>query len=259
MSGDYDLYISGDSFLHRLDPRVKLLLVAEAIILLFLFTHLLTAIAALVLAHALILSAGVPMRRVRSVWRLMLPLTLLIPALWWIFQPGPGPALMALGPLRLTWGALLQGITVALRLDALAFVMFLWLFTTDQATMVRGMAALGLPYTWSLTLSLALRYLPTIAELYRQVVDAQRARGLDLDTGSLWRRLRAHQPILVAVIISALRTSQSLAWSLEARGLGAPGIQRTQFRRLRFNWLDCLITALLLMLLAGSLLIRWRG
>ncbi len=259
MGGDYDLYMPGDSFLHRLDPRVKLLLVAEAIVLLFLFTHLLTAVIALVLAHALILSAGVPMRRVRGVWQLMLPLTLLIPALWWIFQPGSGPALMTLGPLRLTWDALLRGITVALRLDALAFVMFLWLFTTDQATMVRGMAALGLPYTWSLTLSLALRYLPTVAELYRQVVDAQRARGLDLDTGSLWRRLRAHQPILVAVIISALRTSQSLAWSLEARGLGAPEMRRTQFRRLRFNWLDCLVTTLLLMLLAGSLFIRWRG
>ncbi|HEY64822.1 MAG TPA: energy-coupling factor transporter transmembrane protein EcfT [Caldilineae bacterium] len=258
MSADYDLYVPGSSLLHRLDPRVKLLLVLETVIWLFLFSHIATALTALLITHVLILGAGIPGRHLRRVWRLMLPLTLLIPILWWIFQPGVGPAVLTLGPIRLTWDALLQGTMVALRLDAMAFIMFLWLFTTDQATMVRGLAALGLPYTWSLTLSLALRYIPTIAELYQQVVDAQRARGLDLDTGSFWRRLRAHEPILVAVIISALRTSQSLAWSMEARGLGAPGIRRTQFRQLHFNRLDWLITATLLILLAGSLLIyRW--
>ncbi len=253
MNDNFDLYLPGDSLLHRLDPRVKLLLVAESTVLLFLFTHLIIAASLLLIMHVLILSTGMPGQRLRALWRLMLPLTLLIPTLWLIFQPGPGAAFLTIGPLRLTWTALLQGVTMALRLDALAFAMFLWLFTTDQATMVRGLAALGLPYTWSLTLALALRYIPTIAGLYEQVADAQRARGLDLDSGSLWRRLQARQPILVAMLISALRTSQGLAWSLEARGLGAPGVRRTQFRHLRFTRQDWVVTSLLLALLAAGL------
>ncbi|MCD6291043.1 MAG: energy-coupling factor transporter transmembrane protein EcfT [Anaerolineae bacterium] len=256
MDSDFDLYIPGDSFFHRLDPRVKLLLIAVVTILLFQFPHIIAVTAALLLLHGLLLISGVSLQRIRSLWRLLLPLTLLIPTLWLIFQPGPGPAFFTIGPLRLTWSGLLLGVTVALRLDALAFVVFLWLFTTDQATMIRGLTALGLPYTWSLTLSLALRYIPTIAGLYQQVVDAQRARGLDLDSGSLWRRLQVRQPILVAVIISALRTSQGIAWSMEARGLGAPGIRRTQFHRLRFTPTDWAATCALVATVLGAQLIR---
>ncbi len=253
MSVDFDLYVPGNSVLHRLDPRVKLLLVIESILVLFLFTRFATAVGFLLAAHFFLLAAGIPIQRLRALWRLLLPLTLLIPALWLIFQPGPGRAFLAIGPLRLTWEALRQGVTVAVRLDALAFVMFLWLFTTDQTAIVRGFTALGLPYTWGLTLALALRYIPTVAETYQQVMDAQRARGLDLEHGGFWRRLQAYQPILVAVLISALRTSQGLAWSLEARGLGAPGVQRTQFRRLRFTAWDWVVTGLLVGILALSL------
>jgi energy-coupling factor transport system permease protein len=249
MSVSYDLYIPGDGLLHRLDPRVKLLLAVEMVALLFLFTHIVTAMAILTAIHILLLGAGVSVRRLVATWRMMLPLTLLIPPLWLIFQPGSGAAFLVLGPLRLTWDALLRGTTVALRLDALAFAMLVWLFTTDQANMVQGLAALGLPYTWSLTLTLALRYIPTIAELYQQVVDAQRARGLDLESGPLWRRLRVRQPILVAVLVSALRVSQALAWSLETRGLGAPGVRRTQFRSLLFGRRDWAVTLVLISIL----------
>lgn len=253
MNMDFDLYVPGDSVLHRLDPRVKLLLVIESTLILFLFTRFVTAAGFLLAAHLLLLGAGIPLQRLGALWRLLLPLTLLIPVLWLIFQPGPGEAFLMLGPLRLTWEAFHQGVTTAIRLDALAFVMFLWLFTTDQAAIVRGFTALGLPYTWGLTLALALRYIPTIAETYQQVVDAQRARGLDLEGGGFWRRLQAYQPILVAVLISALRTGQGLAWSLEARGLGAPGVQRTQFRRLRFSAWDWAVTGWLVGALVLSL------
>jgi|YNPNPStandDraft_1061719.scaffolds.fasta_scaffold29788_2 energy-coupling factor transport system permease protein len=248
MAANFDLYLPGASWLHRLDPRVKLLLVVEGTVFLFLWPQVAAAAATLLAVHVLLRSARVPWSRIGALWRLVLPLTLLIPALWLIFQPGPEPPLWAWGPLRLTMSALERGVAVALRLDALAFLMFLWLFTTSQAELVRGLAALGMPYTWSLTLSLALRYLPTVAGLYQQVVDAQRARGLDLDHGPLRRRLQAYQPILVAVLISALRLSQGLAWSLEARGLGASTARRSTYRPLHFTARDWAATASLLIL-----------
>jgi energy-coupling factor transport system permease protein len=257
MNVDFDLYVPGNSVLHRLDPRVKLLLVIESILGLFLFMQFAVAVGFLLAIHLLLLVAGIPLQRLRILWRLLLPLTLLIPTLWLIFQPGPGEAFLMIGPLRLTWEALRQGVTAAVRLDALAFVMFLWLFTTEQTAIVRGFTALGVPYPWGLTLALALRYIPTIAEIYQQVMDAQRARGLDLESGGFWRRLQAYHPILVAVLISALRTSQGLAWSLEARGLGAPGVRRTQFRRLRFSTWDWAVTGLLVSILALGLTLFW--
>lgn len=257
MAANFDLYLPGASWLHRLDPRVKLLLVSEGTIFLFLWPQIGAAVTMLLIVHALLLSARVPWPRLGALWRLVLPLTLLIPALWLVFQPGPEPPLWSWGPLRLTVSALDRGVAVALRLDALAFLMFLWLFTTSQAELVRGLAALGMPYTWSLTLSLALRYIPTVAGLYQQVVDAQRARGLDLDHGPLRRRLQAYQPILVAVLISALRLSQGLAWSLEARGLGASTTRRSTYRPLRFSARDWAATLLLLALGVAAVLARW--
>ena len=110
-----------------------------------------------------------------------------------------------------------QGALLALRLLALALIIFVWLFTTDQASMVKGFSALRMPYNWALTLSLALRYLPIFAGLFSQVRDAQQARGLDLQQRGLNRRLRAYRPVLVAMIINALRQSEHLGWALEAR------------------------------------------
>jgi energy-coupling factor transport system permease protein len=121
--------------------------------------------------------------------------------------------------------------------------------------MVRGFVALRMPYEWGLTLALALRYLPIFASLYGQVRDAQQARGLELAQGGLWRRLRALQPVLVAMIITALRNSEHLGWALESRALGALGVHRTVFRPLRMAPVDWVATGVLAaaLLVAGLL------
>jgi energy-coupling factor transport system permease protein len=104
--------------------------------------------------------------------------------------------------------------------------------------MVRGFLALRVPYTWGLTLALALRYLPIFAGLLAQVRDAQQARGLDLEQRHFWQRLAAYRPVLVAMVITALRQSEHLGWALEARATGAAGVRRTIYRPLRLRRAD---------------------
>ena len=132
-----------------------------------------------------------------------------------LFAGGSGPSIVSIGPLRVTVDGVMQGLLLAARLLALGLAFFFWLSTTDQAAMVRGFVALKMPYTWGLTLALALRYLPILAGLFEQVREAQQARGLDLGQKRFFERLSAYRPVLIAMLIDALRNSERLGWALK--------------------------------------------
>ncbi len=188
-------------------------------------------------AHLALLSAGVPGSRLRWAWRTMLPLTIMVPLLWPLFYHEGSLTLLRVGPVWITGLSLLRGVAVALRINALAFVWFVLLFTTDQARLIRGLVRLGLPYSWGLTAAIALRYLPVLQETYSTVSEAQQARGLVLGRGHYLQAARAQLPILVAVLIGALRTTDQLALALQARAY-SPHRPRTSYRELRLARLD---------------------
>ncbi|MFZ5919169.1 MAG: energy-coupling factor transporter transmembrane component T family protein [Chloroflexota bacterium] len=256
MSWGFDLYVAKKSWLHRLDPRVKLVFVALSTAALLTFRNVWIMLAALIALHGLLLSARVPRQRLAWVWRAMLPLNILIPLLWVIFYP-EGEPVLRLWFVRLTPLSAVRGISLALRLDAIAFAWFSWLFTTDQATLVQSLVRLGLPYNWGLVLALSLRYIPTFYGLFGVVSDAQQSRGLDLSKGPWLSRLRAHLPILIAMIISALRTAEKLGMALEARALGAPGVRRTSLREITFRPVDYLILGGGMVGFVGLIWLRW--
>ncbi len=256
MSFSFDLYVERDSWLHRLDARVKLGFVALATALLLAFNNLFVMLAALASAHAIILSARIPQSRIRWVWQMMLPITVLIPCLWILFYPDGSRELLHLWLIRVTALGIAQGLTVALRVDALAFVFFVWLFSTDQATLVRSLVRLGLPFEWGLVVAIALRYLPTFYGVFTMIAEAQQARALDLSQGGPLRKARSYLPILVAMIITALRTSENLAKALEARAFAA-GARRSSLKDLRLRPADLAVAAGLLLLAAILFWVRF--
>jgi energy-coupling factor transport system permease protein len=256
MRAEFDLFIRRDTWLHKLDPRVKLLFVLEASLFLLLWPGLSMAAAMLGLCTALLWAARIPPSRIGQIWRTVGVLSLMVFLLTALFGGGESPILFQLGPLRITAGAVEQGAVLAVRLLALALIFACWLFTTDQASMVRGFVALRMPYEWGLTLALALRYLPIFAGLFEQVREAQQARGLDLDAGGFWKRLRAHEPVLVAMIVTALRNSEHLGWALEARAFGAHGVRRSEFRSLHLDRMDWLVAGTLALALFAAIALR---
>jgi energy-coupling factor transport system permease protein len=235
MSAMYDLYQPGDSWLHRLDPRSKLISVVCASALWLLYTNLWMMIVALAMVHVALASAHIARERIAWVWKITLPTMFMIALLWVVSYRGTGPAILSFWFIRVTAYNLAQGVTMALRISALAFTIFTWLFTTDQATLIHSLVSLGLPYAWGLTLAMALHYLPTMASILRMISDAQQARALDLAKGNPLQRARAYIPIIVAMLITALRTAESLSRALESRALGAPGRRRTTLRPLHFR------------------------
>jgi energy-coupling factor transport system permease protein len=263
----FDLYVPRESWLHRLDPRTKLWLAVVGLLVGLLSDDPWVLGAILVGFHLILLSACVPLERLAWLWKRMLPLTVLILILQPFFASGPdGRILWQLGPLRWTVAGVLMGVIFALRVNAMAFAAAALLFATDPTALVRGLVKLGLPYEWGLTVSLALRYLPTTYGLYQSIYEAQQARGWDPGRGGLIRRLQSYLPMLVAVMIAALRMADNLGMALAARGFGAtygapaasPAMrgQRTTLRDIAFRPVDWAVTAALAAALAAFVALR---
>jgi len=231
----FDTYIPGASFLHRLDPRAKLWATLLSLVLIFLLPNLLCQALFILTIHIILLAVDIPVGVLGRLWRQMAALLVLILVLQPFFSPS-GRLLVALGPVHLTSGGILRAVELALRTAGMIFVTSALLFTTPQPALVRAFVKLGLPYTWGLTISLALRFLPAIQDLFHTVRDAQAARGW-VAQGSLLKRFRDYIPILVAVLISTLRMSDQLTLALAARGLESTH-PRSSWRELQMTGED---------------------
>jgi energy-coupling factor transport system permease protein len=210
----------------------------------------------LLLAHLALLSARIPWEPIRWLWSRLAPLLVMIVILQPLFAPGPGPALLQWGPIRLTGHGILDGISFSLRAAALAFLVATLLLTTEPTSLVRGLVKMGLPYPWGLTVGLAMRYLPTTYSLFRTIGEAQQARGWLVGQGNLIQRARSYLPILIATIIAALRLSDGLSLALAARGLGYAA-KRTTLHDVAFRTVDWLAVALTGILAAGMIVLRY--
>jgi energy-coupling factor transport system permease protein len=217
MTAVFDTFVSGDSLLHRLDPRVKLGGLLLGFATAFMLPGFYSQLLLLISIHAVLLASQIPWRNLWGFWRQMAMLIALIILLQPWFQPS-GRTLLTWGPLQLTVGGILDALHLATRSLVVAFFTVGLLFTTDHRALVLAFVRLGLPYTWGLTISLTLRFLPAIQSLFRAVRNAQAARGWTPSGGPL-KRLREYLPVLVAVMISTLRMSEQLTLALAARGL----------------------------------------
>ncbi len=249
-----DLYAPGRSWLHTLDPRVKLWGTFLGIIAGLATADPFPLLGGLVGLNALLLCCGVPFRRLRWIWGAITPIMVLILVLQPWFAPS-GTAIFRLGPLHLTVGGITSGLTFAVRVALLAFIVATPLLSTRQDTLVHGMVKLGLPYTWGLTITLSLHYLPTAYEMFQNIRQAQEVRGWTSGRGNLFERARSYMPILVGVVISSLRLADQLALAMAARGLGAG--PRTPLHEIKMRPADWgaafAITAITAAFLAGRL------
>lgn len=249
-----DFYIKRDSWLHRLDPRVKLIISVAFIMIALSFKELLNVALLLIGIHVLLISAQIPKSRFVWVWKMMIPVTIMIIALWPFFYQ-EGKSIFAYGFINITVGGIIQGLAMALRICALGFSFFILMFTTDQAKIIRGLVKLGVPYKIGLMFAIALRYLPTFFGIITMVSDAQKARGLDLDGGSIITKLKSYMPILVAVLITALKTSDNLSNALETRAFSAAVKNRTYYNDIKMKGKDFFIVALTVAGTAATLII----
>lgn len=248
-----DLYVPADGWLHRADPRVKLALAALLLVLSLALRQTSVILLALLVEHALLITSKIPLRNIARIWKMLLPLIAMIVIMWPLFDHTGANALLGLGPFVLTEQNLVMATVMGLRVPALAFACFVLLFTTDQAMLVRGLVALGVPYRIGLTISTSLRYIPEFFAMFSTISQAQQARGLNLKSRGtkLSQRFHAYIPVIIAVLIQGFKMGENVGRAMESRGLGMQDVRRSYYRRLRMRPADWAILAIAMLCAAA--------
>jgi energy-coupling factor transport system permease protein len=243
------LYVPAASPLHRLHPVTKLAGLLAIVVAAFVVDRPLVlaplALAVLVLAW--------PAGAFRNLWRLraMFILVFLFTTIVWTFfyvDPHTGR--------RDTADGMLYGLSTGLRLDTFLATGILFLTTTRIEEVAYALGRLHVPYKVGFTLTLAFRLVPVFFDAAIAVVQAQRCRGLDFNRGGLVARLRRFVPVIIPVLMGALRRADRMAMALELRGFNS-GRPRTTWLRARAGRGDA-VAATALVAMVAVYLTLWR-
>ncbi len=251
-------YVPGESPVHNLDPRTKLLVSLVLVVTIFMIQKLpgFLPVAALVLFSALL--SRIPLR---LIFRGLKPIFWLLLITWLLHAfTDPGRVLYALGPLKVTYEGVVEGFTVVVRLALLMFGTTLVTLTTSPVALTDGLEYLlgplkrfGLPVgELAMMMTIALRFIPTLLDETERIMKAQMARGADFTTGSITRRVRAMVPLLVPLFISSFQRADELAIAMEARAYRG-GEGRTRLHELCMRPSDWVVLVL------GSGIFIWLG
>jgi len=221
------LYVPRASALHRLHPVTKVAGLIAFVIAAFVVDRPIVLLPLSAAVVALLVPAGalVNVRRLRVMFVLVFVFTLVV---WTFFYHGHFGA---------TRGGFVYGLSTAIRLDTFLAAGLLFLTTTRVEEVAYALGRVGVPYTVGFTLTLAFRLVPVFFDAALAVVQAQRCRGLELHRGGVVRRLRRFVPIIVPVLIGALRRADRMAMALELRGFNS-GLPRTTYLRARAGRAD---------------------
>ena len=258
-------YFPGNSLLHRLDPRTKILAVVLYIVALFLAKHFFTyAIMFCVLALSISLS-HVPLK---SLFRGMKPVVfiLIFTAVLNLFYTPGEHVLFHFWILTVTMEGVVNASFMVIRILMLIAGTFLLTYTTSPILLTDGLESLLGPlkkikvpvHELSMMMSIALRFIPTLIEETEKIISAQKARGADFDSGNLIQRAKAMIPILVPLFISAFRRADELATAMECR-LYRGDVGRTRMRQLKIARVDVCALLWVAVLFAVVIILKHFG
>ena len=254
-------YYPGNSYVHKLDPRVKIMATLLYIVSLFVVDDFLGFAVAFVGLAVVIAVSQVPLK---FILRGLKPVFLIISFTFIINMfMIKGEVLVSLGFLTITREGLRTAVFMAVRLVLLIIGSSLLTLTTKPISLTDGIEALlspfkkiGLPaHELAMMMTIALRFIPTLLEETDKIMKAQQARGADFESGNIIRRAKALVPILVPLFISAFRIAQDLAMAMEARCYGGD-IKRTRMNGMKLRSGDFVASAIFIVFIGLIILER---
>lgn len=224
-------FIHTETFLHRLDVRTKLIWFCSIILAAFLFEHPLFAATFLLLQLLVLRLSGLPTEGVKRIGFMLLPVLLILLAVTMFTheperfrEPFSRTVLFYLFPghiAPLTFGGMMLGLTIVCRIAVMVLASLLLTYTTPIDDFLQASQRMRVPYVIAFIITTALRFIPTMEQKAMMVLDAQRSRGADLDSGGLIKRVRSFSSVLIPMIVDSIRMSENLALALINRGFGA--------------------------------------
>ncbi|WJP98032.1 energy-coupling factor transporter transmembrane component T family protein [Macrococcus bovicus] len=256
-------YVPLDSFVHRLDPRTKIIFVFLMTIVIFFANNVITYAFLILVILGILYAAKLKLSFLLAGLKPILIL-LLFTFFMHLFWTKGGGTLFKLGFITVDRNGVEQGIFIMLRFVLIIILTTIMTLSTSPISLTDAIETLFRPlkkikvpvHELALMMSIALRFIPTLMDETQKIMRAQMSRGSDMTTGSPVKRLKAIVPLLVPLFVSAFKRAEDLAVAMEVRGYRGD-IGRTKYRKLHWRQADTL--ALLAIIPITLLILYFRN
>lgn len=256
-------YLPGESFIHKLDPRTKILISLLFIICLFIVNKFIGYTVVFGFLLAVILIAKIPFRFIVNGLKPIFLLVIFTAVLnIFMIKGTPETLLYKFGFLSIYAEGLKTAAFMAIRLILLIIGTSLLTLTTSPIELTDGIEKLLRPigkeiaHELAMMMTIALRFIPTLIDETDKIMKAQKARGADFESGGIIQKAKSLVPLLVPLFISSFRRADELAMAMEARGYRG-GVGRTRMKVLTFTSRDTIAFVIFALIIVWSFVVRF--
>ncbi len=239
-------YYPSDSLIHKLDPRTKLVLLLLIMIFIFIADNFFGLSVILLFGIAVLLATKIPLLVYLKNLKVVLPI-LIFTLLINVFYITDGAVVFEAWIFKITVGGISRSVFMAVRVILLILISSVLTYTTTPNDLTDGLERLfsplrfiglaGAVHSMAMMMTIALRFIPTLVDETQKIINAQKARGADFENGSLPQRVKAIIPIIIPLLISAVRRAYELAEAMESRCYNG-GVGRTRMKTIFFKKAD---------------------
>ena len=257
-------YYDSKSVIHKLDPRVKMVLMILFIVFIFVSGNFISLLFSSACVLAVILISKVPFKMYLKNMKAILPV-LIFTAIINIFYGEGGKVLVDFWIIEINTSGISKAVFMALRILLLIFISSSLTYSTTPNDLTDAIESLLSPlkfiglksavHTLAMMMTIALRFIPTLIEEAEKIMNAQKARGADLESGNLVQKVKALIPILIPLLISSVRRAYDLAEAMECRCYNG-GEGKTRMKQMKMSLTDLFVITFSAMFGAGVILLN---
>lgn len=249
-------FFPGNSVIHKIDPRVKILLIIAYIVFLFVANNFVSLGFMVLVTVAIVLLTRIPVKMYFKGLKAIMFIILFTSVLNMFY--GSGEPIWQWGFLKITLNGISNAVFISIRIVALIFISCVLTYTTSPTDLTDALERLMKPLTVfhikvheiAMMMTIALRFVPTLLEETDKIMNAQKARGANMDSGGLIKRVKAMMPVLVPLLVSSFNRAYELAVAMECRCYRGGG-GRTRMKVLKAETKDAVAVAVSVFVLAG--------
>lgn len=249
-------FFPGNSVIHKIDPRVKILLIIAYIVFLFVANNFVSLGFMVLVTVAIVLLTKIPVKMYFKGLKAIMFIILFTSVLNMFY--GSGEPIWHWGFLKITLNGISNAVFISIRIVALIFISCVLTYTTSPTDLTDALERLMKPLTVfhikvheiAMMMTIALRFVPTLLEETDKIMNAQKARGANMDSGGLIKRVKAMMPVLVPLLVSSFNRAYELAVAMECRCYRG-GAGRTRMKVLKAETKDAVAVAVSVFVLAG--------
>lgn len=250
-------YFPGNSIVHKLDARTKIIFTMFFLVFVFICKNFWSLGLLSGFAVVMYLFSKISLKVILKSLKPLLPIILLTTILQ-LYYVKEGNVLFQKGFITITDNGVYMAIFIAIRILSLLFISSLLTYTTAPTDLTDAIEKLLSPlkvfkievHTFAMMMTIALRFIPTLVDEIDRIMSAQKARGADFESGNIVKRVKALFPIFIPLFISAFKRAIELADAMSCRCYTG-GEGRTRLRQMKFTWRDAVCSIVILIVCCG--------